>query len=126
MQVKIQKAIIQSYRPGGEPIYSRKSLYAVFVDGILILDTEREDDKKIVDGLRAHPQFGRNFEEVSPTKKGEVENVKVPRLSLAALRGMNKKDLLILCDTYKAKGINSDTDTKEEIIKAITLFYEAH
>lgn len=126
MQVKIQKAHIKSYRADGKPIYDERAIYAVFVDGILILDTEVGDGKKMIKGLRKHPHFGKNFVEVSPVKAGEETVEKVAKLSLAALRSMNKKDLLALCHTYKVKGVNSDTDTKEEIVKAITIFYETH
>lgn len=126
LRIKTQKAEVQGYRADGKAIYSEKGIYADFVDGLIMLNPDIEEDKKMIEALRVHKSNGSKFYEVSPHKKVKGDEHVVAKISLQSIRAMNKKDLLSLCDMYKIKGINGDTDTKDEIVKAIQGFYDAN
>lgn len=125
LRIKTQKAEIQGYRADGKPIYRERAIYADFVEGVIMLNPNLKEEKEMIEILRKHPANGSRFYEVSPHKVKGDENV-IAKISLQALRSLNKKDLLALCDMYKIKGVKSDTDTKDEIVKAIQNFYSAH
>lgn len=122
LRYKVAESNIQGYKGDGQAIYSKKAVYAKFVDMFCHLDNEKPEDKFIIDKLRKSKMINVDFKEVTEddivVKKGEASIVKFGRSTLSA---MTKAELI---EVSKPLGIVAeDMDSKKSLIESILKKY---
>lgn len=118
LRLKVEESKISHFEPSGRPIYSKRPIYAHFREGLLTLDTEKEDDKKMIEALRKDPKKGSLFKEV-----GAKDEKAAPKLAIKfsdeELASMNKSTLLKIAHQLAIKA-DEKLDTKEMLVRAIS------